>query len=80
MDVFNVAPLQLDELIAKLTPRQMQVVHLLAQGHSRKHIATILSISPETVKTHINKMCRKLDVENKIQVIVIYTIWKARNL
>ena len=80
MDPFTVASSQLQELIAKLTPRQMQVVELLALGKSRRQIASILSISPETVKTHVWKICRKLDAEGKVQVIVLYVVWRARTL
>jgi DNA-binding NarL/FixJ family response regulator len=79
MDAFTVAPSQLEELITRLTPRQLQIVELLVCGHTKKRIANILSISPETVKTHIHKVCTKLEVDNRIQVVVIYTVWKVRN-
>ena len=78
MDVFTVAPSQLQELIDKLTPRQLQVVELLARGKSRRQTAAILSISPETVKTHVWKICRKLDADNRIQLVVIYAMWRAQ--
>lgn len=77
MDIFGASPTQLHELIDKLTPRQLQVVELLALGKSRRQIATILSISPETVKTHVWKICRKLDAENRIQLAVMYAVWRA---
>jgi DNA-binding NarL/FixJ family response regulator len=76
MDPLTVAPSYLEELMSRLTPRQMQIVELLAKGHSNRAVASILSISPETVKTHMHKMYHKLEVENRIQVVVIYTVWK----
>jgi DNA-binding CsgD family transcriptional regulator len=80
MDPFNVAPIHLKYLIDKLTPRQLQIVELLARGHSSKETASLLSISPETVKSHIRKMCHKLDADNRTQVIVIYAMWRVTRL
>jgi DNA-binding CsgD family transcriptional regulator len=79
MDPFTIATSQLEQLMHRLTPRQLQIVELLARGYSLVYIAAILSIGRETVKTHIRKMCQKLDVDNRIQIIVIYAMWKATN-
>lgn len=78
MDAFAVAPTQLEELIAKLTPRQLQVVELLAQGCDYEQICSILSISRTGAKHHVIRACRKLDVENRILLIVLYVRWKER--
>jgi DNA-binding NarL/FixJ family response regulator len=40
----------------KITPRDQQVLHLLAQGCSNKEIARLLSISPRTVKQHLRTL------------------------
>lgn len=80
MDVFAVPPSQLQELIDKLTPRQLQVVELLAQGHGYQEVCTILSISRTVAKHHVMRACRKLDVENKTQLIVLYVRWKERQV
>lgn len=80
MDPFTVATPQLDELIAKLTPRQLEIVELLARGCTRRQIAALLSISPETVKTHTDKIYRKLEAENRIQVVVMFTMWRAKTM
>ena len=77
MDPFTVAPSHLQELIDKLTPRQLQIIDLLARGKSRRQVASILSISAETVKTHIKKACIKCAVENRIQLIVVFVRWKV---
>lgn len=79
MDPLTVAPLHLQELINRLTPRQMEIVELLARGYSQRYIATLLSISSETVKTHIHKMINKLEAVNRIQVIVIYVVWRMNH-
>lgn len=79
MDPLTVASSQLDELISRLTPRQIQIVELLVQGRTMVDTAALLSISRETVKMHVKTMCYKLDVDNRIQVIVIYARWKETN-
>jgi DNA-binding NarL/FixJ family response regulator len=40
----------------KITPRDREVLHLLAQGCSNKEIATQLNISPRTVKQHLRTL------------------------
>ncbi len=53
-----------------LTPREVEVLRHLAQGRSNKEIADALSISDETVKTHVGSVLSKLQVENRAQAIV----------
>ncbi|MDP3000085.1 MAG: response regulator transcription factor [Bryobacterales bacterium] len=53
-----------------LTPREVEVLRHLAQGRSNKEIANALSISDETVKTHVGNVLSKLQVENRAQAIV----------
>jgi DNA-binding NarL/FixJ family response regulator len=53
----------------KLTTRQMQIVELLVEGHSYKMIADDLHIGVETVRDHIKKIYRTLEVNSKAQVI-----------
>lgn len=79
MDVFTLAPDQLQSLIAKLTPRQLEIVELLARGHDYKSICNILSLSRTVAKHHVMRACRKLEVENRTQLIVLYVIWKMKN-
>ncbi|RMF02027.1 MAG: DNA-binding response regulator [Bacteroidetes bacterium] len=54
---------------AKLTPRQMQIVELLVDGLSYKMIADELKIGVETVRDHIKKIYKSLEVNSKAQVI-----------
>ena len=53
-----------------LTPREIEVLRQLALGRSNKEIADALSISDETVKTHVGHVFSKLQVENRSQAIV----------
>lgn len=52
-----------------LTPRECDILELLASGQSNKEMARSLSISPNTVKTHIARVYEKLDVERRVQAI-----------
>ena len=49
-----------------LTPRQTDLLLLLAEGLSNKEIAANLHIAPETVKTHLQNIYRKLDAKGRI--------------
>jgi DNA-binding CsgD family transcriptional regulator len=58
-----------------LTPRECEILGLLAAGQSNKEIARQLEISPNTAKTHIASVFHKLDVQRRTQAI-----HKAREL
>ena len=55
-----------------LTPRQMAVLGLLAQGQSNKQIARAMDISEVTVKAHMTVIMRKLGVVTRTQAIVAF--------
>ncbi len=52
----------------ELTPREVDVLRCVAQGYSNKQIATRLSVSPTTVRTHVSSLLRKLHLENRTQL------------
>lgn len=56
-----------------LSEREREVFQLVAEGHSNKEIADLLSISPATVETHRGHVLRKLDLHNTAEV-VLYAI------
>lgn len=53
--------------LAKLTPREIEVLILVARGGSNKEIARDLSISVKTVKTHVSNILSKLHVMDRTQ-------------
>jgi DNA-binding NarL/FixJ family response regulator len=53
--------------VAKLTPRQRDVLPLLAKGMSNKEIARALNIAEGTTKVHAAAICRLLGVRNRIE-------------
>lgn len=60
-----------EKAIAELgmSPRECEVLELLAAGHANKVIARQLEISPNTVKTHLARLFEKLGAENRVQAI-----------
>jgi DNA-binding NarL/FixJ family response regulator len=54
-----------------LTPREVDVLKLIARGLSNPDIADQLSISEATVKTHLNRVMTKLDLNSRAQAVVI---------
>ena len=59
----------------ELSKRELEILGLLAQGHSNREIAAKLFVSVSTVKTHIQNLFEKLDVKRRIQAVE-----KARRL
>ena len=58
-----------DEFEEPLTPREIDVVELLAEGLSNKAIAVRLGISDQTVKFHVASICGKLGAVNRTDAV-----------
>jgi DNA-binding NarL/FixJ family response regulator len=57
--------------LAELTDRECEVLRLIAHGRSNREIARELFLSEGTVKTHINRIFRKLDLRDRVQAVVL---------
>ena len=53
----------------KLTPRETEILEMLADGCSQRDMAQLLSISPKTVGLHIEHILGKLDVHSRTQAV-----------
>jgi DNA-binding NarL/FixJ family response regulator len=75
LDAFRDAPVtpSVDPEIDLLTPREREVLRLLARGYAYKEIAAELFISIKTVETHASNVLRKLQLSNRHQL----TRWAA---
>lgn len=52
-----------------LSPREFEILALLASGQSNKEMARTLGVSPNTVKTHVARVYEKLAVQRRVQAI-----------
>lgn len=55
--------------LSSLSTRELEVLHCLTQGLTRREIAERFVLSPHTVRTHINNMLRKLDVHSTLAAV-----------
>ena len=53
----------------KLSKRELEILNLIAQGHSNEEIAAKIFVSVSTVKTHNQNLFEKLDVKRRIQAV-----------
>ena len=59
-----------------LTERQIEILAMVSVGATNEEISDKLCISPHTVKTHLYKIFRKINVPNRVQA----SLWAAKNL
>jgi DNA-binding NarL/FixJ family response regulator len=63
-------PSQPAALLEELTPRESEVLRLIARGLSNNDIARQLVVSDATVKTHVSRIFAKLDLHDRAQAVV----------
>jgi two-component system, NarL family, response regulator NreC len=64
---------KLDKTKTRLTPREKQVLQLIAEGKSTRDIASVLGISVKTAESHRTRMMQKLDIHETAS-LVLYAV------
>lgn len=59
-----------DDNLDKLSPREREIIIMLAHGDSNKEIARVLNLSESTIKIHVQGILRKLNIAGRVQAAV----------
>lgn len=62
--------------LERLTPRERQVIKLIAEGHTNRAIAELLHISPKTVERHRSNLMEKLDLHS-VSALTVFAVNKG---
>ena len=65
LDAFSGAPAEHDDELDRLTPREVEVMRLIARGYTYKEVAAELFLSVKTVETHVSSVLRKLQLSDR---------------
>lgn len=65
------ASIEAKDNIAKLTQREMEILKMVSKGASNADIAEKLFVKEVTIKTHLNSIYKKLNVENRVQAVLL---------
>ena len=65
LDAFSGGPAEKDDEIDRLSPREQEVMRLIARGYTYREVASELVLSIKTVETHVSAVLRKLQLSDR---------------
>lgn len=63
------APISPDEMGRSLSPRETEILQLIAKGLTNPEVADVLSLSRSTIRTHLEHIYEKLEVTNRVEAV-----------
>jgi DNA-binding NarL/FixJ family response regulator len=64
------AGLEREKVLAEFTPRELEILQLLAMGLDTNHMSHRLGIAPHTIEWHVRHVIEKLQVHSKLQAVI----------
>jgi DNA-binding NarL/FixJ family response regulator len=71
LDQFRGFRKTMQDIAAPLTKRETQILTYVAEGNTNKEIASILSISEQTIKNHVSAILRKLNANDRAHAVTL---------
>jgi DNA-binding NarL/FixJ family response regulator len=66
----NIRPVAPSQIFPELTEREVEILGLIAQGHTNEEIARHLVLSLKTVRNHVSNIFSKLQVADRAQAVL----------
>jgi DNA-binding NarL/FixJ family response regulator len=70
--------IEAENIASRLTPREREVLRKISEGLTNKEIALSLSVSENTVKSHVRNILRKLPIQTRAQAAAYARWWELR--
>jgi DNA-binding NarL/FixJ family response regulator len=67
------SPSEEDERLARLTPQERRILHLIADGRTNRQIATEMHLAEKTIKNYVSNLLTKLGMERRTEAAVFAT-------
>jgi two-component system response regulator NreC len=69
LDTTGALPAARQTITAILTPRETEVLGLIAKGHTNRQVAEILGLSVRTVESHRANLMDKLELQSRVELV-----------